>query len=780
MGARTSFPYGESSGESPAPPRLDPLRLLRFIYQHGRPWRGWPALLTTCALAVLPALALDANRWTRLDRTQTVLALTGVLAVIFTWWIGGWMRPLREERFRPAALLLQAFGLTGLGALVLSLLLARWLPGPTLLWSGLRYGDWSPAAAHPVDALQGFGARLALWWIGVRSGGASQDELVFALFAGALIWLTAVLTSAILRSGRGLAGALPLLLTVGSIVSIGARGRLLFVAALALAIVLHITLDNERLQGRWKRLRLDFSPDIFVERWVNAGALTAAVLLIAAFSPSLTITSLSNAYAKFFAPLDERIESVRRQAFPSLQRSAEYQIVGTVTTGLPNSFLLGAGPELDQTTILLLRTGDSTPWDTPPPSPYLRAVSLVRYDGRGWQPESASGVIAQPANQRRTLGSEETRRLQVQTVQLLVNTSTTFAAAEPVEFSTPVRLRLDPRGELTAAAGAGRSYIVISRVPALDEAALLSLPAWDTLENPLPPGFEAYLELPDTVTERTRALARQITSALESPYARAAAIESFLRDYPYDLSIGEPPQQISDVTDYFLFDLQRGYCDYYATAFVVLARLAGLPARYSAGYAPGDWQENERAWRVSAADSHSWPEVYLPRIGWLAFEPTASRPPLARLGQGASLALTPGPSAPLEAQGAPAFVWNWQMLFWLLPLALLAWGVSRAVERWRSAREDPWQALLRWGTRAGRPPSPGETALEYSAAVAELAASMGTRSPEEARTAAREAGALGNAVSRLLYAPPAERADARSAVVQSWQRLRSLLPRLRR
>ena len=51
----------------------------------------------------------------------------------------------------------------------------------------------------------------------------------------------------------------------------------------------------------------------------------------------------------------------------------------------------------------------------------------------------------------------------------------------------------------------------------------------------------------------------------------------------YDLDVPAPPQD-QDVADYFLFDLKKGYCDYYASAMVVLARLSGLPARFVSGY----------------------------------------------------------------------------------------------------------------------------------------------------------------------------------------------------
>ena len=148
----------------------------------------------------------------------------------------------------------------------------------------------------------------------------------------------------------------------------------------------------------------------------------------------------------------------------------------------------------------------------------------------------------------------------------------------------------------------------------------------------LPESFAVHLELPDTVTQRTVDLAHSLTDEQPNMYAKAQAIEAYLRTFEYDLSVSAPPSDIVDVADYFLFDLQRGYCDYYATAFVVLARVAGLPTRFATGFAPGSWNPQDGRWTITEAEAHSWPEVYFPTYGWIPFEPTAGRSELSRIG----------------------------------------------------------------------------------------------------------------------------------------------------
>ena len=83
-----------------------------------------------------------------------------------------------------------------------------------------------------------------------------------------------------------------------------------------------------------------------------------------------------------------------------------------------------------------------------------------------------------------------------------------------------------------------------------------------------------------------------------------------------------------DVADYFLFDLKTGYCDYYATSMIVLARAAGLPARLVIGYSNGIYNPMKAEYIVREANAHSWVEVYFAGIGWVEFEPTASQTPI--------------------------------------------------------------------------------------------------------------------------------------------------------
>ena len=106
------------------------------------------------------------------------------------------------------------------------------------------------------------------------------------------------------------------------------------------------------------------------------------------------------------------------------------------------------------------------------------------------------------------------------------------------------------------------------------------------------------------------------------------------------------------MVDYFLFTAQKGYCDYYATSMVVLARAVGLPARVVIGYTSGEYDAPSAEYIVRQENAHSWAEIYFSGLGWVEFEPTASQPAIDRVDHGG--ASEPPPSLP---GGLSAFSW---------------------------------------------------------------------------------------------------------------------------
>lgn len=136
--------------------------------------------------------------------------------------------------------------------------------------------------------------------------------------------------------------------------------------------------------------------------------------------------------------------------------------------------------------------------------------------------------------------------------------------------------------------------------------------------------IEPYLQLPDSVTERTVELAHQITDGVTGINEKLKAIEGYLKStYPYTLETTEVPQG-HDFVDYFLFEEQKGYCTYYASAMAVMGRSLGIATRYVEGFRMNSEKDETGAYVVREDRAHAWVEAFVPGSGWLTFEPTGS------------------------------------------------------------------------------------------------------------------------------------------------------------
>jgi transglutaminase-like putative cysteine protease len=137
---------------------------------------------------------------------------------------------------------------------------------------------------------------------------------------------------------------------------------------------------------------------------------------------------------------------------------------------------------------------------------------------------------------------------------------------------------------------------------------------------------ERYLSLPETITPRTVDLTRSITAASDTPYDRARAIEQYLRNtIVYDETVDAPPGD-ADIVDYLLFERNRGYCEYSASAMTVMLRSIGIPARVAVGFYPGSYDQAQAGYLYRQYNAHAWTEAFFPGYGWISFEPTSSRP----------------------------------------------------------------------------------------------------------------------------------------------------------
>jgi hypothetical protein len=161
-----------------------------------------------------------------------------------------------------------------------------------------------------------------------------------------------------------------------------------------------------------------------------------------------------------------------------------------------------------------------------------------------------------------------------------------------------------------------------------------------------------YLLLPDDFSPRVQSLALQLTAGQGTPYDKAQAVTSYLRSHiAYSETVPESHPG-ADPIEEFLFNWQEGFCNYYASSEVLMLRSLGIPARLAVGYAQGARQEDlvngTISYLVQQKNTHAWPEVFFPGLGWVEFEPTANQPDIIR-----PVEQNPGANLP-SAQPTPA------------------------------------------------------------------------------------------------------------------------------
>ena len=246
---------------------------------------------------------------------------------------------------------------------------------------------------------------------------------------------------------------------------------------------------------------------------------------------------------------------------------------------------------------------------------YWRVAAYDRYTGDGWVRSGGTRPMdSQPPPQRAAYRV-------TQTFTAADDIGTMPAAWKPVRVtdgSDGVRVSqlggLQPSGAFSK----GDSYTVVSRVPD-DDPQVLRQAGTDYPTHVR----ERYLQLPDSTSDRLAEHASEITADADTPYAKAVAVEKWLEaNKAYSLSVERPS---GDIAESFVFEMERGYCTYYATSMVAMLRTQGVPARFVVGYSPGQRVEEEE-WVVRGMDSHAWVEVYFPEVGWVRFDPTPASP----------------------------------------------------------------------------------------------------------------------------------------------------------
>jgi transglutaminase-like putative cysteine protease len=363
---------------------------------------------------------------------------------------------------------------------------------------------------------------------------------------------------------------------------------------------------------------------------------TYATIFVLAF-----VLTIAAGWAPIFAPEQAKPQAAE-QSETDKALGLEKQVVETIknvsSSGLPREHLITSAPENLMTVVFLANTGQAPILDGAAsnliiPHYYWRWLSYDVYNGKGWSTSpvtnksyAADESLFQFSGEGYTIVHQNITKAS-ETDDHFYWTGTLIRSSKPFDVTWRVQppqqdalLHMDMLGSLIDT----QQYSADSLVPQFSETQLRSA----SQEYP-PQILQNYLALPDTISQRVRDLAASLTAQPQNSYDKAKAIEAYLRTFPYTLEVPPFPAD-KEIADYFLFELQKGYCDYYATSMVVLARAAGLPARLVIGYSSGEYDPATAQYIVREANAHSWAEVYFPGIGWVEFEPTSSQPQVER------------------------------------------------------------------------------------------------------------------------------------------------------
>jgi transglutaminase-like putative cysteine protease len=717
------------------------------------------------------------------------LVLTGAVALVAGWLLAtspfpGWLAGIAAALVGGEAALIYYGRLDGplrqLAGALLRLVwgMGRWpLDGPP---------DSAPVVVRLGELATGAGQaiqQLGAWAVALARGEPLSDPRAVALawhvvVGGLALWAA----WAVRRHRRPLVGVAPAGALVAGVLGYG-RGEpailclLLFCAMLLLGLIRY----DAQLR-RWQREGVDYSEDIAIDVGLAVVGLAIALATVALLAPSISVRQIARTAQELLGGPGEQAERVMESFGISARGGGPGPLDGWAESRLPREHLIGSGPELAEQVVMVIRTDPSPPALGQPLA--WRGLTFDTYTGAGW----ASGPTERIAYRRGELAGDlppfphqvidQEVRIAEETAGLLYAAGTPLTADEEFHMAwrtvpTPGTI---PEGDLFGATIRATSYRVESWIPTPTEAQLEAageeIPDWVR---------DRYLALPPSLPGRVVTLTNQLTAGATTPYERAIAIEGYLRTLKYTLDLPAPPAG-QDVADHFLFDLRRGYCDYFATSMVVLARAAGLPARLVVGYASGTYDNESARMVVTEADAHSWPEVYFAGYGWIAFEPTAGRPAWARPEEAPRPAIPEEWGAIREGRGFSGLVRTAKRWWWVsLLLPLLAVGGWEVVDRWRLKRLPPAAAVAALHRRVVQ----GGRLLRVHAGAGdtpdELAASLGVRMDAlaEGRRWGGATAGVGESVRwltglyvRTVYSPHApDRATQRRAI-EEWRRLR--------
>ncbi len=474
--------------------------------------------------------------------------------------------------------------------------------------------------------------RLRLTVQQFNAGEAVTDPILFLTLMAILLWALGSITAFILVRRRSLwAAIIPLgitLLVVGHYDPNLARNTRFLMAFLFFTLLLMGRLNFIKHQQQWKKEGVHTTYETQMD-FAKAMVLLVSVLLVTSWLIPITQQQTVR-YSEIWQKLTEPIDTFRENV-------SDLFVLENPTSSSPTSFYgesmgLGSGsPSSEEIVFSIQMDGEPIPgWRN-----YWKARSYDSFDGSEWS--TGTGLT----NADFFPETYEINYPDWQTEQELFLTWTTSMGRIANVYTTGLPSWIDRPIEATllTLGDSEEDLIALIADPPLPRGTSYQIETWINVptinelrysETDYPDWTARYLRLPPDFSSDIKALAEDITEGMDNPYDKTDAITQFLRDnIAYSRILPETPED-ADLMAWFLFDAQTGFCNYYASAQVLMLRALGIPARMAVGYAEGEFDPETNTYIVRKKDSHAWPEVYFEGYGWVAFEPTVSQSPLIR------------------------------------------------------------------------------------------------------------------------------------------------------
>lgn len=304
------------------------------------------------------------------------------------------------------------------------------------------------------------------------------------------------------------------------------------------------------------------------------------------------------------------------------------QEISKIGYGLDDS-QLGGPFQPDNTVVFTAQTQNKQYW---------RVETKDFYTGKGWEVSENPKKLSFQKKNDVVKWYEQNTKTEVSTASITIQKSYPHiiypAGLLSVEAATDVSYRVDSLSEKIYTFNgdsptAINSYKVTYETP---QFSIEDLKAVKPNEGNETSSYflTKYTQLPESLPQRVKDLAVNLTNDRDNRYDKVLAIENYFTNnsFVYETMNVTVPAKGQDYVDQFLFDTKSGYCNNFSTSMIILLRAASIPARWVKGYTEGTLNntvtglEGDNVYLIANNNAHSWVEVYFPKYGWIPFEPT--------------------------------------------------------------------------------------------------------------------------------------------------------------